>query len=329
MTTRNGTRVIAIEEHFLDPEVKAVMAANGMRPLGPEIGRRLDDGGALHIKEMDEAGIDMQVLSHSPPGTQWLDAATAVSMTRGVNDRLKLWVDRDPTRFAAFAALPTQEPDAAANELERCVDKLGFKGAMIYGLAAGQVFFDDKRFWPIFERAAALDVPIYLHPAPPHPTMVDIYLKDYLADYPTIAGPAWGFGIETATAALRMVLSGVFDKYPNLKIILGHLGEGIPFQLHRMSESLSHVGAASKRPNAMTWFRDVFCDRFWITTSGNFSTPAVRCSMIEMGADRILYAVDWPFVMNQPGTDWIEELRISPDDRRKLLHGNAETLLKL
>jgi predicted TIM-barrel fold metal-dependent hydrolase len=209
------------------------------------------------------------------------------------------------------------------------VTKLGFKGAMIYGLAAGQVFFDDKRFWPIFERAAALDVPIYLHPAPPHPAVVAAYLKDYLGDYPNLAGPVWGFTIETATTALRMVLSGVFDAHPKLKFILGHLGEGIPYSLHRISEALARVGKTSQRPNAMTWFRDVFCEHFWITTSGNFSTPAMMCAMTEMGADRILFSIDWPFVMNKPGMEWVEELRISPDDRHKLLHGNAERLLKL
>jgi 2,3-dihydroxybenzoate decarboxylase len=218
---------------------------------------------------------------------------------------------------------------AAADELERCVDKLGFKGAMIYGLAKGHVFFDDKRFWPIFERAATLDVPVYIHPAPPHPAFVDIYLKDYLQDVPNFPGPVWGFTVETATTAIRMVLSGVFDAHPNLKFVLGHLGETIPFNMHRISEALSRVGKTSQRTNAMTWFRDVFCEHFWVATSGNFSTPALMCTMTEMGADRILFAIDWPFVMNQPGIDWIEELRISPDDRRKMLHGNAEKLFKL
>ncbi len=329
MTTRNGTRVIAIEEHFLDAEVKKAMIAGGAKPVGGEMGRRLDDPGELRLKEMDEAGIDMQILSHSPPATQWLDAAVAVPLARDVNDRLKQRVDSNPKRFAALATLPTPDPKAAADELERCVDKLGFKGAMIYGLAAGQVFFDDKQFWPIFERAAALDVPIYIHPAPPHPTLVDIYLKDYLPEVPNFAGPVWGFTVETATTAIRMVLSGVFDKHPNLKFVLGHLGETIPYNMHRISEALSRVGATSKRPDAMTWFGDVFCEHFWIATSGNFSTPALTCAMVEMGADRILFAIDWPFVMNQPGMDWIEELRISPDDRRKILHGNAEKLFKL
>jgi 2,3-dihydroxybenzoate decarboxylase len=329
MASRDGTRIIALEEHYVDSEVKKTMGPSGAAMFGGPIAERLDDLGALRLKEMDEAGIDVQVISHAPPATQWLDAAAAVPLAKAANDRLKKVVDGNPRRFAAFATLPTPDPEAAAAELDRCVTKLGFKGAMIHGLAANQVFFDDKRFWPIYARAAALDVPIYIHPAPPHPAVLAAYLKDYLKDFPTLAGPAWGFTIETATIALRMVLSGVSEKHPGLKFILGHLGEGLPFLLHRISESLSRVGALQGKSNAQTWFRDVFCEHFWITTSGNFCTPALVCSMLEMGADRILFSVDWPFVPNKPGVAWMEGLTISPDDKRKLLHSNAEKLLKL
>lgn len=331
MTTRNGTRIVTIEEHFVDPEVRKQLAADGTPFIGGSLGDRLDDvgQGELRIKEMDEAGIDVQVLSHAQPGTQWMDAAISVELTRRANDRLKQTVDAHPERFAAFAALPTSDPMAAVSELDRCVTRLGFKGAMIYGQAAGQIFFDEKRFWPLFERAAALDVPIYLHPAPPNPAVVRAYLQDYLDDYPNLAGPVWGFTIETATAALRLVLSGVFDAHPNLKIILGHLGEGLPYLLHRITEAVSRVGKVSKMPQGSTWFRDAFCEHFWLTTSGDFSTPALMCAMSELGADRIMFSVDWPFMANKPGVEWMERLAISPDDKRKLLHRNAEKLLKL
>jgi len=331
MTSRNGTRIVTIEEHYVDPEVRSQLAAGGSPMIDGPLGDRLDDlgQGELRIREMDEAGIDVQILSHAPPATQWMDPAIAVPLARRANDRLKRAVDAYPTRFGAFAALPTSDPMAAVGELDRCVTQLGFKGAMIYGQAAGQVFFDDRRFWPLFERAAALDVPIYLHPAPPDPRVVQAYLQDYLAEYPNLAGPVWGFTIETATAALRLVLSGVFEAHPNLKIILGHLGEGLPYLLHRISEALSRVGKASKRPNAPTWFRDTFCEHFWITTSGDFSTPALMCAMQELGADRILFSVDWPFMANKPGVEWMEQLAISPEDKRKLLHQNAEKLLRL
>ena len=141
---------------------------------------------------------------------------------------------RIPKRFAAFAALPTADPKAAADELERCVNKLGFKGAMMHGLDAHGRFFDHKEYWPIYERAQALDVPIYLHPAAPSRAVVDAYYKEYAQDFPHILSAGWGYTVETATAGLRMVLSGVFDAYPKLKIILGHFGEGLPFLLWRV-----------------------------------------------------------------------------------------------
>jgi predicted TIM-barrel fold metal-dependent hydrolase len=202
------------------------------------------------------------------------------------------------------------------------VTRYGYKGAMVHGLTNG-VFFDDKRFWPIMERAEALDVPIYLHPAVPHRAVVDAYYRDYLQDYPGILTAAWGFTVETATQGIRMVLSGAFDKYPNLKIILGHMGEGLPFLLWRINMALERPG---NKPIA---FRDIFASHVYITTSGNFSTPALICSMLEMGIDRILYSVDYPYVMNPPGTQWMQELQVAPEDKDKILSGNAKRLLKM
>jgi predicted TIM-barrel fold metal-dependent hydrolase len=317
------TRVIAIEEHYADADVTGKFAPED-RIVVPYLENRLKDFTELRIKEMDEAGIDIQVLSHVGPATQWFEADVAVPLSRAANDRLFNAIVRNSNRFAGFASLPTCDPQASADELERAVNKMGFKGAMLHGLAAGQVFFDDRRFWPIFERAQALDVPIYLHPGRPHPTVVDAYLKDYLKEFPTLAGPAWGFTMETATTVIRFVLSGIFEAYPRLKIIVGHLGEGLPFMLHRISEALSREGLRGPR-----WFRDILCEHVWITTSGNFSTPALLCSMLELGPDRILFSVDWPFVANKPGADWMSALPISNEDRNKLLHGNAEKLLKL
>src|SRR3954471_671531 len=218
-------QVIAIEEHYWDPEISATFASDA----GP---RRM--AGALHelgeprLAAMDEAGIDVQVLSHGAPSTQRLDAETAVPLARRANDRLREAVRAHPDRFAAFAALPTADPKAAADELERCVGKLGFVGAMIHGPSNG-VFIDDKRFWPIFERAQELDVPIYIHPATPVQAVIDAYYKDYIKEFPQIIAAAWGYTVETATMGVRLVLSGVCDKYPGTKIILGHLGESLPF----------------------------------------------------------------------------------------------------
>jgi 2,3-dihydroxybenzoate decarboxylase len=311
--------IVALEEHYQDAELKQHRAGPGG---AGRLVERLEDVGALRLKEMDEAGIDLQVLSHANPGLQGVDAAAGVPLARRINDRLHEAVRRHPDRFAAFAAIPTADPKAAADELERTVTRLGFKGAMVNGLTAG-VFHDDKRFWPIYERAQKLDVPIYIHPAVPHPAVVEAYYKDYLKEFPGLLTAAWGFTVEAATQGIRMVISGVFDKYPGLKMILGHLGESLPFSLWRIDMALQRPG------NAPTPFRDTFRSHFWITTSGNFSTPALLCCVMEMGVDRILFSVDYPFVPNPPGVKWMDTVPLGPEDRAKILHGNAVKLLKL
>jgi 2,3-dihydroxybenzoate decarboxylase len=312
--------VIAVEEHYADPEVSKFWEGN----RSGLINKKLEDLGEIRLKEMDEAGIDMQVLSLGAPGLQRVEAATAVALAPKVNDRLHTVVQANPKRLQAFATLPTEDPQAAAAELERCVNKLSFKGAMLHGLSRDGQFMDEKRFWPIFERAAALDVPIYLHPATPNKAVVDAYYKEYAKDYPHILSAGWGYTVETATQGVRMVLSGVCDAYPNLKIILGHFGEGLPFLLWRVDSALSRPG--NKGGSS---FRKIFCDHFWITTSGNFSDPALICTMMELGIDRILFAVDWPFVVNPPAVEWAKRVPICEEDRNKLLGGNAKRLLKL
>jgi 2,3-dihydroxybenzoate decarboxylase len=319
MPDKNRPFVIALEEHYWDADVAKHFDSPESR--NAELRRRLDDLGALRIKEMDEAGIDVQVLSHGAPSTQRIDAATAVPLARSANDRLYEAVRAHPDRFAGFAALPTADPKAAADELERTVTKLGFKGAMVHGPTNG-VFFDDKRFWPIFERAQSLDVPLYIHPSSPVQAVADAYYKDYLKEFPQLLTAAWGYTVETATQGIRLVLSGVFDAYPRAKIILGHLGESLPFSAWRINMALSRGGKPSN-------FRDTFCEHFWITTSGNFSTPALMCCMMEMGVDRILFSVDYPFVPNPPGTKWMADLPLSLEDRTKILCGNAKRLLRM
>ncbi len=315
-------QVIALEEHYLDPEVRQHIAGTD-RSGGPGIAERLDDVGQGRIAEMDAAGIDIQVLSHGAPSVQKIaDAELAVRLARGANDRLAETVRAHPDRFAAFAMLPTADPKAAADELERGVTRLGFKGAMVHGLANG-LFLDDRRFWPIFERAQALDVPLYLHPAIPHPAVIEAYYKDYVQKYPNMLRAAWGFTVETATQGIRLVLSGAFDAYPRLKIILGHLGEGLPFYLWRINMALVRDGAGP------SWFRDAFCEHFHITTSGFFSDPALLCCVMEMGVDRILFSVDYPFVENPPGTAWVHRIPLCAEDKAKILSGNVKRLLKM
>lgn len=315
-------QVIALEEHYLDPEIKQ-HAGRIDGPGRPHIAARLDDVGQGRIAEMDAAGIDVQVLSHAPPGVQKVtDAALAVRLARGANDRLAETVAAHPGRFAAFASLPTADPGAAADELERAVTRLGFKGAIVHGLTDG-VFLDDKRFWPVLARAEALDVPIYLHPSIPHPAVIEAYYRDYVERYPSLLRAAWGFTVETATQGIRLILSGVFDAHPRLKFIIGHFGEGLPFLLWRINMGFARDG------NTPDWFRDAFCEHFWVTTSGFFSDPALLHAIQEIGIDRILFSVDYPFVENAPGTEWAARLPLSAADREKILGGNAKRLLRL
>jgi predicted TIM-barrel fold metal-dependent hydrolase len=304
--------VITIEEHFWTPE----LSGPGHRQAGaPE---RLSDMGTLRIREMDEAGIDLQVMSETAPATQNLEPETAVRLARRSNDYLHEAVRAHPDRFAGFATLPTPDPRAAADELERAVTMLGFKGAMIMGLTHGR-FLDEKDFWPIFERAAALDVPIYIHPGPPHRAVVEAYYKDF----PDLAAAPLGFTVETLTHAVRLIVRGVFDAYPRLKIVVGHLGEALPFLLWRVDNTLKRHTSLARG------FADYVREHFYVTTSGAFSDTALQCTIAELGVEKILFAVDWPFMANLPGRKFMDAAPISEKDRALIFGGNARKLLKL
>ena len=322
MTERSKPRVITLEEHYQDPEL-ARHYPPGEGTRNPHLIGRMEDLGEARLKSMDEAGIDIQVLSHAQPGTQKMDPESAVRLARETNDRLHRAIQANPDRFAAFGLLPTPDPKGAADELERMVTKLGFKGGMVHGLTNGR-FLDEKQFWPIFERAEALDVPIYLHPGNPAKAVVDAYYADYVADYTHISAAAWGFGVEMGTQAVRLILSRVFETHPKLKFILGHLGEGLPFLLWRIDYSFSRPG---NKPGLE--FRRRFCENFYVTTSGFFSDPALLCTVMEMGVDRILFSVDYPFVPNEPGPKWMEHVPLCAEDKAKILGGNAAKLLNL
>jgi predicted TIM-barrel fold metal-dependent hydrolase len=305
--------VIAIEEHFTSPKLRALRGEKDS-----PVQRKLDDLGALRIADMDAAGIDLQVISENNPATQNLDADTSVKLARASNDTLFEAVRAHPARFAGFATLPTPNPKAAADELERAVIKLGFKGAMIMELTHGR-FMDDKQFRPIFERAVALDVPVYIHPTPPHPAVQEAYFKDY----PALAVAPLGFTLETLTHAFRLIVSGLFDALPTLKIIVGHLGETAPFLLWRTDNILGERAPMPRR------FADYYREHFWLTTSGAFSDSALTCSIAEMGAERILFSIDWPFMDNRAGRAWMDAAPVSDHDRAKIFGANARKLLKI
>ena len=313
--------VIALEEHFQDPELGALygpLDANAAAHMR----ERLESFGGTRLKDMDDAGIDFQIISHSAPSVQKVDAETAFRMAPIVNDRLHAAIGAHPTRFGGFATIPTPDPKAAADELERAVTKLGFKGAMIHGMTNCR-FNDEPFFWPIYERAQELDVPIYFHPSAPNPAVIDAYYKEYVEKYPIILRAAWGFTVETATQGLRLVLSGVFDKYPKLKVIFGHLGEGLPFLQWRINMTMERDTKGGRG------FRDVFSEHFYVTTSGFWSDPALLLCVQELGVDHIMFSVDWPFAPNKPATEWLHRIPFSAEDRAKIAHGNARRLLKL
>jgi predicted TIM-barrel fold metal-dependent hydrolase len=309
-------RIIAIEEHFWTPELIALRRS--VDQVNPKSVERLGDLGALRLREMDSAGIDMQVLSEAEPGVQNLTPELAVPLARASNDLLFEAVKRSPGRFAGLATLPTPDPAAAARELGRAVRELRFCGAMVHGSTRGR-FLDEREFWTIFECAAALDVPIYLHPCTPQPAVFDAYYRDY----PQLSRAALGFGIEMAVQASRLVVSGVLDEFPKLKIILGHLGESLPFVLWRADDTLA------RRTKLKRSFRDYFRDHFHITTSGNFSPPALQCAIAELGVERILFAVDWPFQPNKAAVKFIEEAKLTDIDREQIFGANARRLLRI
>jgi predicted TIM-barrel fold metal-dependent hydrolase len=321
-------RVVAIEEHFLTPLYREKVAANEYRnfyltsrsrQMGHDIIEENLDLGAKRLAHMDAHGVDVQVLSFGSPGPQAFDADVAIPMARDANDRLHAAVKAHPTRFAGFAALPTADPRAAAEELERGVTRLGFKGAMIHGHQRGE-FLDAKKYWPMWERAERLGVPIYLHPALPHPQAV----KAYFDGYEELARAPWGFAVDTSCHFLRLVFAGLFDAYPRLKIILGHLGEGLPFAMHRLND---HSWAAAQRRGLKKQPIDYLRDNLMVTTSGNWFEPAFVCTWLALGADNILFAIDWPYEANKTGMQFLRGLSISDADKEKIAHRNAERLL--
>ncbi len=323
-------RIIAIEEHFLTPMYREHVSANEYRnfylasrgeAMGHDIMAENLDLGASRLRHMDEQGVDMQVLSFGSPGCQMFGAEVAIPMARDANDRLYQAVQKYPARFAGFAALPTADPKASVDELERCVTKLGFKGAMIHSHQQGE-FLDAKKYWPIWERAEKLGVPIYLHPALPHPQVV----KAYFDGYEELARAPWGFAVDTSCHFLRLVFSGLFDAYPKLKIILGHLGEMLPFAMHRLNDHSMH---AAKRRGLKKQPIQYLRDNMVVTTSGNWFEPAFVCTLLALGADNIVFAIDWPYESNKVGMDFFRHLSISDTDKEKIAHRNAERLLKL
>jgi 2,3-dihydroxybenzoate decarboxylase len=320
-------KIIALEEHFIMPKEVHNLPPGAHRGndrekmLGFDVVAELLNLGETRLAAMDAAGIARQVISHNQPGCQALDAGQAIPAAREANDLLFEAVSAHPDRFLGFAALPTAVPVEAAKELDRAIARLGFKGAVINGHTQGR-FLDEKTFWDIFECAEALGIPIYLHPSKPHPSV----MKAYFDGYEELALGAWGFGIDTGTHFLRLVFAGVFDAFPRLKIILGHLGEGLPFMLHRLNDQTL---LAANRRGLKRKPAEYLTENLMVTCSGNFSSAAFLCTVMALGVDNVMFSVDWPYESNLVAVDFLKRQALSERDLAKIAHLNAERVLGL
>ena len=348
----SGVKKIAIEEYFtteslldyLRSRVKAGALYDCLFDYTPD-SMLLAGGGILseqRLKDMDEAGVDMQVISALPWHEGLVDPLEGTAMAKRTNDEIHEITRRYPKRYAGFAGLACHNPEGAAKELERAVKDLGLKGAMIYSHIQGE-YLDNQKFWPVFGKAEELDVPIYIHPKGPPPNMIGPYL-----DY-NLWGASWGFAADVGIHVMRLISSGLFDKYPGLKIILGHAGEGLPYWLSRIgmgggpsqgrggAPSQGQVSSIPKSPPG-TKIPRALCkkgpaqyvkDNFYVTTSGMFWEPVLMFLHEVLGPDRILFAVDYPAGNNKAGVKSIESLPISNEDKEKIFHLNTERLLKM
>jgi gamma-resorcylate decarboxylase len=320
---------IGLEEHFAIPETLQDSAGFVPGDYWRELQHRLTDIHDRRLREMDQHGLAMMVLSLNAPAVQAIaDPKRAVEVARRANDFLAEQVAKRPERFQAFAALPLQDPDAATAELTRCVRDLGFKGALVNGFSQidtpdNVVYLDDARYAAFWGQVETLEVPFYLHPRNPIASWAQIY-----QGHPWLLGPTWAFGNETAVHALRLMASGLFDRHPGLKIIIGHMGEGLPVSLWRCDHRNAWVETPKGYP-AKRGFGDTFRQHFWITTSGNFRTQALVHAISELGADHVLFSTDWPFENVDHAARWFDDAAISEGDRRKIGRTNAVSLLKL
>jgi predicted TIM-barrel fold metal-dependent hydrolase len=328
----NDMRVITLEEHITFPELvdkipqeSLIRDYLGKSPMMQRIAPKLADIDGERLQSMDENGITTQVLSVTGAGADLLNAAEGPAFAKAYNDTIAERIAAYPDRFKAFAHLPTTNPEAAADELERTVKKHQFCGALINGLTNDE-FLDDAKYAPIFERAEQLDVPIYLHPGLPPKAVFDAYyssLPKQAGGFLSIAG--WGWHSETALHTLRLIVSGTLDKYPKLKLIIGHMGEMLPMMMVRSDRMFGvDQGGNNQRSIIQTLREQVF-----ITTSGLFTMPPLQVAIDTFGIDNIMFSVDYPFSTNQQGKQYLDSMQLKSEDFEKITHGNADKLLKL
>ncbi len=322
-------RTITLEEHYATPGFlsgpgrpiveRAALPGDRMA----QILERLRDVGDKRIAEMDAAGIDMQVLSLNTPGLEQCDAVEAAALAREANDFVAAAVERYPARFAGFAALPLAAPEQAADELECMVRQCGFRGAIINGHHRGR-YLDDSFFWPILERAESLGVPIYLHPTQPPQPVIEASYGGFKPDVTyMLAGAGWGWHIETAIHVLRTILGGAFDRFPALQLIIGHMGEALPFMSSRVDVMTTAI-TGLKRPVSAYLRENVY-----YTFSGFNFIPTFLDLLLQVGVDRIIFSADYPYGSMAQARTFLDQLPVSASDRTRIAHGNAERLLGL
>jgi predicted TIM-barrel fold metal-dependent hydrolase len=316
---------IGLEEHFAIEETIGDSRGFVGEATWIDLCARLLDFQEKRLAQMDEFGIERMILSLNAPAVQRIDdIKRAAEVARIANDVLAGEIAKRPDRFSGFAALAMQDPDGAARELERCVKDYGFIGALVNGYSqAGDqencLYYDVKDYWPFWGVVEKLDVPFYLHPREPSQ-------RRAYEGHPWLIGPAYGFAAETGLHALRLMGSGLFDKYPKLTIILGHMGEALPFNLYRIDQRIgwSPMGYPAKKK-----ISEYFQENFYVTTAGNFRTQTMIETMLEIGSDRILFSTDYPFEQIKEAAEWFEGASISEADRQKIGRTNAARLFKL
>ena len=319
---------IALEEHFaIEATVEDALAYFPNAPFLPELRNKVMDIQKIRLDMMDQSGIEVCVISLNAPAVQAIQSKEkAIEIAKLANDTLAEECAINPKRFAGFAALPMQDPDAAAEELNRCVKDFGFVGALVNGFSQvniedSSLYYDLPQYWDFWSEVERLNVPFYLHPRSPLLSQQKSY-----EGHPWLKAAAWGFSVETGTHALRLIGSGLFDKYPGINIILGHLGELLPVNIWRTSHrvQVDPRGCPAKLP-----FSDYLMNNFYITTSGNFRLSPVLAAMVEMGSDRIMFATDYPFEVISEAAEWFDNMEIGEIERQKIGRLNAARIFHL